>query len=87
MTRMIYPTTNPTATEQLIIERGEGVYVYDNTGKQYLEGMSGLWCTALGYGNEEVIEAATQQMRTLAYSHSVWRQEPPGGDCAGREAL
>lgn len=69
MTRMIYPTTNPTATEQLIIERGEGVYVYDNHGKQYLEGMSGLWCTALGYGNEEVIEAATAQMKTLAYSH------------------
>ena len=69
MTRMIYPTTNPTATEQLIIERGEGVYVYDNNGKQYLEGMSGLWCTALGYGNEEVIEAATAQMKTLAYSH------------------
>ena len=69
MTRMIYPTTNPTATEQLIIERGKGVYVYDNNGKQYLEGMSGLWCTALGYGNEEVIEAATEQMKTLAYSH------------------
>jgi adenosylmethionine-8-amino-7-oxononanoate aminotransferase len=69
MTRMIYPTTNPTATEQLIIERGEGVYVFDNNGKQYLEGMSGLWCTALGYGNEEVIEAATAQMKTLAYSH------------------
>ena len=31
--------------------------------------MSGLWCTALGYGNEEVIEAATAQMKTLAYSH------------------
>ena len=69
MTSMIYPTTNPTATEQLIIERGEGVYVYDNNGKRYLEGMSGLWCTALGYGNEEVIEAATAQMKTLAYSH------------------
>ena len=69
MTRMIYPTTNPTATEQLIIERGEGVYVYDNNVKQYLEGMSGLWCTALGYGNEEVIEAATAQMKSLAYSH------------------
>lgn len=69
MTHMIYPTTNLAAIEQLVIERGEGVYVYDNRGKRYLEGMSGLWCTALGYGNEEVVETAARQMRTLAYSH------------------
>jgi adenosylmethionine-8-amino-7-oxononanoate aminotransferase len=69
MTHMIYPTTNLKATEQLVIERGEGVYVYDNQGRQYLEGMSGLWCTALGYGNEEIVATAAEQMRTLAYSH------------------
>lgn len=69
MTHIIYPTTNLAAIEQLVIERGEGVYVYDNRGKRYLEGMSGLWCTALGYGNEEVVETAARQMRTLAYSH------------------
>jgi 4-aminobutyrate--pyruvate transaminase len=34
MSHMIYPTTNLTATEQLIIARGEGVYVYDSNGKQ-----------------------------------------------------
>ena len=69
MSHIIYPTTNLTATEQLVIERGEGVYVYDNQGKQYLEGLAGLWCTALGYGNEEVIETAARQMRNLTYSH------------------
>ena len=69
MTHMIYPTTNLKATEQLVIGRGEGVYVYDTQGRRYLEGMSGLWCTALGYGNEEIVEAAAQQMRTLAFSH------------------
>ena len=69
MSQMIYPTTNLTATEQLVIERGEGVYVYDSAGKQYLEGLAGLWCTALGYGNEELIETAAEQMRKLTYSH------------------
>jgi adenosylmethionine-8-amino-7-oxononanoate aminotransferase len=69
MSHMIYPTTNLGATEQLVIERGEGVYVYDNHGKQYLEGLAGLWCTSLGYGNEEVIAAATAQMRKLTYCH------------------
>lgn len=69
MSSIIYPTTNFTATEQLTIERGEGVYVYDNTGKQYLEGMAGLWCTSLGYGNKELIEATAEQMGKLSFSH------------------
>lgn len=53
----------------LVIERGKGVYVYDSQGKAYIEGMSGLWCTGLGYGDEELIDAATEQLRTLSYSH------------------
>jgi 4-aminobutyrate--pyruvate transaminase len=69
MTQLIYPTTNLGAVEQLIITRGEGVYVYDQHGRRYLEGLAGLWCTALGYGNEELVEAAASQMRTLAYQH------------------
>jgi adenosylmethionine-8-amino-7-oxononanoate aminotransferase len=69
MSHMIYPTTNLTAIEQLVIERGEGVYVYDNQGKQYLEGLAGLWCTALGYGNEEIVNTAAEQMRKLTYCH------------------
>ncbi|MGB5816158.1 MAG: aminotransferase [Thermoanaerobaculia bacterium] len=69
MTHLFYPTTNLQAIEQLFIERGEGVYVYDNHGNKYLEGLAGLWCTALGYGNEELIEAAREQMSRLAYTH------------------
>ena len=59
MTTVIYPTTNLTATEQLKFERGEGIYVYDQNGKQYLEGLAGLWCTGLGYGNQELIDTIT----------------------------
>jgi 4-aminobutyrate---pyruvate transaminase len=36
-------------TGPLVIERAQGVYVYDSNGKAYIEGMAGLWCTALGY--------------------------------------
>jgi 4-aminobutyrate--pyruvate transaminase len=56
-------------TGPLIIERGQGVHVYDTEGKAYLEGMAGLWCTALGYGNEELVEAAAAQMRKLSFAH------------------
>ena len=56
-------------TGPLIIERGQGIYVYDTDGKPYIEGMAGLWCTALGYGNEELVEAAATQMRKLSFAH------------------
>ena len=66
MTHLIYPTTNFKAIEQITIERGEGCYVWDKDGKQYLEGLAGLWCTALGYGNQEIAEAGAEALRALA---------------------
>jgi len=69
MSRVIYPTTNLKAVEELVIDRGEGVYVYDIHGKQYLEGMAGLWCTGLGYGNRELIDCIGAALGTLSYSH------------------
>ncbi len=70
MSAVIYPTTNLAATEQLLFERGEGIYVYDQNGKQYLEGLAGLWCTGLGYGNRELIDTISEQLGKLSYSHS-----------------
>ena len=69
MTHIVYPTTNFKAIEQLKIERGEGVYVYDDKGNQYIEGLAGLWCTGLGYANAELIETATASMKKLSYTH------------------
>src|SRR6266542_1953918 len=69
---LVHPYTNLALFREsgpLVIERGKGVFVYDNRGKAYLEGMSGLWCTALGYGNEELVEAAAGQMRKLSFGH------------------
>lgn len=69
MSTIIYPTSNLKTGETLSIARGEGVYVYDDQGNKYLEGMAGLWCTSLGYNHPELIEAATQQLHNLSYSH------------------
>ena len=69
---LVHPYTNLATFREngpMVIERGEGVYVYDTQGKRYLEGMAGLWCTALGYGNEELIETAAAQMRKLSFAH------------------
>ena len=56
-------------TGALVVERGEGVFIYDTQGNEYIEGMSGLWCAGLGFGDEEMIDAATEQLRTLPYYH------------------
>jgi 4-aminobutyrate--pyruvate transaminase len=52
-----------------VLERGEGAWVYDSEGKPYIEGMAGLWCTALGYSNQELVEAAREQMMKLPFTH------------------
>ena len=69
---LVHPYTNLAVHREqgpLVLERGRGVYVYDSDGKPYLEGMAGLWCTSLGYGNEELAETAAEQMRKLPFSH------------------
>jgi 4-aminobutyrate--pyruvate transaminase len=69
---LVHPYTNLDHFRQngpFVIERGQGVFVYDSEGKAYIEGMAGLWCTALGYGNEELVEAAATQMRKLSFAH------------------
>src|SRR5579871_5589401 len=60
---VVHPYTNLAGLREngpLIIERGKGVFIYDANGKAYIEGMAGLWCTALGYDNEELAEAAAR---------------------------
>ena len=52
----------------VVHQRAEGAYLWDNKGNKYIEGMAGLWCTAIGYGEEELIEVAAKQMRELSYS-------------------
>ena len=41
----------------LVITRGEGVRVFDEHGRSYIEGLAGLWCTALGFGNQRIVAA------------------------------
>lgn len=87
MSAVIYPTTNFKATEQLLFERGEGVYVYDSDGKQYLEGLAGLWCTGLGYGNKELIDTISEQLSRLSFSHMFGgKTHQPGIDLADKLA-
>ena len=69
---LVHPYTNLATFRDsgpLIIERGQGIHVYDTAGRGYIDGMAGLWCTALGWGNEELADTAAAQMRKLAFGH------------------
>lgn len=69
---LVHPYTNLALHREkgpLIIERGEGIYVWDKDGKQYIEGLAGLWCTALGFGEKALVEAAIEQLNKLPYYH------------------
>ncbi|MFC0408213.1 aspartate aminotransferase family protein [Roseomonas elaeocarpi] len=57
-------------TGSLIIERGQGVRVWDESGKEYIEAVAGLWCASLGFSNERLREAADRQMRKLPFYHA-----------------
>ncbi|WP_375058096.1 aspartate aminotransferase family protein [Zobellella sp. DQSA1] len=60
-----------------IIERGEGVYLWDANGNRILDGMAGLWCVNLGYGRDELIQAAERQLRRLPYYNLFFQTTHP----------
>ena len=57
-------------TGPMVIERGEGVHVWDNNGNKYIEAMSGLWSAALGFNEDRLVKAATEQMQKLPFYHN-----------------
>jgi len=70
---VLHPYTNARTHEQrgpLIITHGKGIYVYDDQGREYIEGLAGLWSVALGFGEERLVAAANEQLRKLPYYHS-----------------
>jgi len=55
-----------------VITRGEGIYIWDSEGKKILDAMSGLWCVNIGYGRQELAQAAYLQMMELPYYNSFF---------------
>lgn len=78
----IHSQTNLSLHEKIgpvIMEKGEGALITDSHGKTYLEGMSGLWCTALGLSEERLAEAAYAQLKKLPYYQNfAHRATEPG---------
>ena len=70
---VMHPYTNPSAHEDSgpqIIQRGDGIYVYDDDGKKFIEGLAGLWYASLGFSEERLVKAAAAQMTELPVYHA-----------------
>ncbi len=69
---VLHPYTDLQTHQQVgpvVISRGKGVRVWDETGKEYIEAVAGLWCASLGFDNERLVQAAVTQMRKLPFYH------------------
>lgn len=65
--------TNPQAHEDkgpIVVTHGKGIYVYDDEGREYIEGMAGAWCTSLGFSEKRLMDAAMRQFQVMPYMHN-----------------
>ena len=60
-----------------IITQAKGVYIWDSEGHKILDGMAGLWCVAIGYGRQELADAASKQMMDLAFYNTFFQTATP----------
>lgn len=70
---LVHPYTNLAVHQEVgphVITGGEGIYVIDDEGKRYIEGLAGLFCAGLGFSEPRLVEAATRQLKTMPFYHS-----------------
>lgn len=60
-----------------VITKAENIYLWDSEGHKILDAMSGLWCVNVGYGQQELIDAATKQLKTLPFYNSFFQTATP----------
>lgn len=76
----LHPFTNPrelNAKGVRVIEQGEGVYLTDTEGQKILDGMSGLWCVAVGHGRREIVDAVAKQLEQLTFYNTFFNTSHP----------
>jgi 4-aminobutyrate--pyruvate transaminase len=83
---VVHPYTNLKTHQTegpLVLREGKGVWLTDDAGNKYIEGMAGLWCVSLGYSEERLVKAATEQLRRLPFQHFfTGKSHEPGIDLA-----
>ena len=76
----MHPFTNMRRLESegpFVIMRGDGIRVFDEAGRDYIDAMAGLWCTSLGFSEKRLAEAAYKQMLELPYASTFGQRRIP----------
>jgi len=76
----LHPFSDAAALQQggvRVIERAQGIYLWDTDGNRILDGMSGLWCVNAGYGEPTLVEAARSQLERLAFYNTFFQTSTP----------
>jgi putrescine aminotransferase len=76
----VHPFTDSVALHRegvRVITKSEGVYLWDSAGEKLIDGMSGLWCVQVGYGNRELAEAGCEALKTLPYYNHFFKTTNP----------
>ncbi len=79
---VLHPMSLPALDREqpLFVARGEGVHIFDQDGRRYLDGMGGLWCVNVGHGHPKMNEAIREQLDKIAYFNTF-------GDCSNEPSL
>ena len=76
----VHPFTDTEALNRegvRVITKADGVYLWDSEGKRMIDGMAGLWCVQLGYGNKELAEAGYEALKSLPYYNHFFKTSNP----------
>ena len=76
----IHPFTDTVALNRegvRVITHADGVYLWDSEGNRIIDGMAGLWCVQVGYGNRELAEAGYNALKTLPYYNHFFKTTNP----------
>ena len=74
--RYLMPCVYHFYREPMVLERGEGCYLYDSEGRRYLDCYAGVGVTSAGHANPEIVAAATAQLGKLAHTTTIYLTEP-----------
>ena len=75
-TRYTASVMNTFGPPRLVLTRGEGAHVWDDQGNRYLDLLGGIAVNALGHGHPALVDAVTQQLRTLGHVSNFFATEP-----------
>jgi len=68
--------------DRKLILNSDGIYLYDENGKEYIDGPGGMWCNNIGHGNKEIGEAVKKQMEKMDYASPFSESTEPAAELA-----